>query len=304
MIVLNEFQQIIRVNSNLEAEFHTIFQQQDRVALAFLGSRMQLLKDMLSNEKRPLYHAAKIMELWPIETKALAGFIKSRFKKITVSISDDLALKIATRVKGHPDYAQLLCSHILDGLEAKTVSEEFIEQGVSRMLLSLTPSFAGIFEELPLRESQVIGMDLGLPGSSQRQGQAHISSNLVLPIWGIRLWIAMPYSMPMFRPPSPNRAPCSCLVLVCLVLLHSAERNSLEKAVKLKLENHKTKKAAQSVGGFFCLSYRHSTCWLRWFRPLPADPWPLPPALRHLPSALCAKKCRISLLPYRKNPIK
>ena len=96
------------------------------------------------------------MELGPIETKALAEFIKSRFKKIAVSISDGLALKIATRVKGHPDYAQRLCSHILDGLEAKTVSEEFIEQGVSRMLSSLTSSFAGIFEELPLRESQVM----------------------------------------------------------------------------------------------------------------------------------------------------
>ncbi len=36
------------------------------------------------------------------------------------------------------------------------MSEEFIEQGVSRMLSSLTPSFGGIFEELPLRESQVM----------------------------------------------------------------------------------------------------------------------------------------------------
>lgn len=156
VIVLDEFQQIIRVNSNLEAEFRAIIQQQDRVAFAFLGSRTQLLKDMFSNEKRPFYHAAKIMELGPIEAEALAEFIRTRFKKIAVSISDELALKIATRVKGHPDYAQRLCSHILDGLETKTVSEEFIEQGVSRMLSSLTPSFAGIFEELPLRESQVM----------------------------------------------------------------------------------------------------------------------------------------------------
>ncbi|MEA3358031.1 MAG: ATP-binding protein [Thermodesulfobacteriota bacterium] len=156
VIVLDEFQQIIRVNSNLEAEFRTIIQQQDRVAFAFLGSRTQLLKDMFSNEKRPFYHAAKIMELGPIKPEALSEFIKSRFKKIAVSISDELALKIATRVKGHPDYAQRLCSHILDGLEAKTVSEGFIEHGVSRMLSSLTPSFAGIFEELPLRESQVM----------------------------------------------------------------------------------------------------------------------------------------------------
>ena len=49
VIVLDEFQQIIRVNSNLEAEFRTIIQQQDRIAFAFLGSRTQLLKDMFIN---------------------------------------------------------------------------------------------------------------------------------------------------------------------------------------------------------------------------------------------------------------
>lgn len=156
VIVLDEFQQIMRVNSNLEAEFRSLIQQQDLIGFAFLGSRTQLLKDMFINENRPFYHAAKIMELGPIENEALAEFIKTRFKKISVSISDELALKIAIRVKGHPDYAQRLCSHILDGLETKEVSEEIIEQGVSRMLSSLTPSFAGIFEELPLRESQAM----------------------------------------------------------------------------------------------------------------------------------------------------
>jgi AAA+ ATPase superfamily predicted ATPase len=156
VIVLDEFQQILRVNSNLEAEFRTIIQQQDRIAFAFLGSRTQLLKDMFINEKRPFYYAAKIMELGPIDPEELAKFVKTRFRKIDVSISNELALKIAVRVKGHPDYAQRLCSHILDSLDTKTVSEEFIEKGVSRMLLSLTPSFSGIFEELPLRESQVM----------------------------------------------------------------------------------------------------------------------------------------------------
>jgi AAA+ ATPase superfamily predicted ATPase len=156
VIVLDEFQLILRVNSNLEAEFRTIIQQQDRIAFAFLGSRTQLLKDMFISKKRPFYHAAKIMELGPIKPEELAEFIKTRFRKINVSISDELALKIAVRVKGHPDYAQRLCSHILDSLDTKTISEEFIEKGVSRMLLSLTPSFSGVFEELPLRESQVM----------------------------------------------------------------------------------------------------------------------------------------------------
>ncbi len=156
VIVLDEFQRVLRVNSNLEAEFRTVIQQQDRIAFAFLGSRTHLLRDMFIDEKRPFYRAAKIMELGPVEPEELAGFIKTRFEKIRVSISGELSLKIAMRVKGHPDYAQRLCSHILDILEAKTVSESLIEEGVSCMLSSLTPSLAGIYEDLPLRESQVM----------------------------------------------------------------------------------------------------------------------------------------------------
>ncbi len=156
VVVLDEFQQILRVNSNLEAEFRTIIQQQDRIAFAFLGSRMHLLQDIFINEKRPFYHSAKLIELGPIAQHELTKFIKTRFKKIGVSISEELALRIANKVEGHPDYAQRLCSHIFDSLESNTVSEELVEAGVLRMLVSLTPSLSGIFEELPIRESQVM----------------------------------------------------------------------------------------------------------------------------------------------------
>jgi hypothetical protein len=38
------------------------------------------------------------------------------------------------------------------------VDDEIIEKGVARMLVSLTPAFRGVFEELPLRESQVMAI--------------------------------------------------------------------------------------------------------------------------------------------------
>ena len=157
-MVFDEFQQVLRVDSNFEAEFRTIIQHQDRIAFAFLGSRMHLLQDMFSNESRPFYNSAKLIELGPIPPKELAKFIKSRFRKIGVSISDKLGLGIATLAKGHPDYAQRLCSHIFDVLESEIVSEEVVQAGMSRMLVSLTALFSGVFEELPLRESQVMSI--------------------------------------------------------------------------------------------------------------------------------------------------
>ncbi len=94
------------------------------------------------DKNRPFYRAAKIMELGPITTDELAKFIKKRFAKIGISISGQLALRIAERVNGHPDYAQRLCScsHIFDIIESNTVEEEFVEKGVVNMLVSLTPS--------------------------------------------------------------------------------------------------------------------------------------------------------------------
>ena len=157
-MVFDEFQQVLRVDSNFEAEFRTIIQHQDRIAFAFLGSRMHLLQDMFSNESRPFYNSAKLIELGPIPPKELSKFIKSRFKKIGVSISGKLGLGIAILARGHPDYAQRLCSHIFDVLESEIVSEEIVKAGMSRMLGSLTALFSGVFEELPLRESQVMSI--------------------------------------------------------------------------------------------------------------------------------------------------
>lgn len=156
VIVLDEFQQVLKVDSNLEAEFRTVIQQQVRISFAFLGSRMHLLKDMFINKNRPFYHAAKKMELGPIAARELSNFIKKRFGKIGISISTPMALGIVEIVKGHPDYAQRLCSHIFDILETTSISEGHIEEGMKQMLISLTPSFRGVFEELPLRESQVL----------------------------------------------------------------------------------------------------------------------------------------------------
>ena len=155
-LVLDEFQQVIKVDSNFEAEFRTVIQQQDKISFAFLGSRMHLLKDMFVNKNRPFYHAAKIMELGPIAAGELADFIQERFGKIGKSISAPLALGIAERVEGHPDYAQRLCSHIFDILETTSINDVHVEKGMKQMLISLTPSFRGVFEELPLRESQVL----------------------------------------------------------------------------------------------------------------------------------------------------
>ena len=155
-LVLDEFQQVIKVDSNLEAEFRTVIQQQDNISFAFLGSRMHLLKDIFVNKNRPFYHAAKIMELGPIAAGELADFIRNRFGKIGISISAPMALGVAERVKGHPDYAQRLCSHIFDILETASINEVHVEEGMKQMLISLTPSFRGVFEELPLRESQVL----------------------------------------------------------------------------------------------------------------------------------------------------
>ena len=80
-LVLDEFQQVIKVDSNLEAEFRTVIQQQDRISFAFLGSRMHLLKDMFINKNRPFYHAAKIMELGPIAAQRIGRFYKETIRK-------------------------------------------------------------------------------------------------------------------------------------------------------------------------------------------------------------------------------
>ncbi|MGZ5244791.1 MAG: AAA family ATPase [Bacteroidia bacterium] len=90
IIALDEMQQIIHYpEKNTEALLRAHVQQTPNVNFIFSGSHKHLLLSMFSHHGRPFYQSTEVLQLGTISPEKYAQFIKEKFSKINVKISDE-----------------------------------------------------------------------------------------------------------------------------------------------------------------------------------------------------------------------
>jgi len=167
VMVLDEFQEILAMDRlgehSLEAEFRTIMQSTKNVAFAFLGSKASTLTEMFMDPKRPFFQAAKILELGSMDKKSLSVYVEERFRAVGIKVKD--AERIPELVRGHPDYAQRLCSHIFDFISVDHMDKKVLEmedrilrQGMKQMIEACSLIFIPEWEAYPVRQQQVLSL--------------------------------------------------------------------------------------------------------------------------------------------------
>jgi AAA+ ATPase superfamily predicted ATPase len=108
VIVLDEFQEIIALDSELPARMRATFQFQPDVAHVYLGSRQHLLRNVFTDSNSPLYNSAKVFPLGPIARDAFSRFIAERFAFTGVVITHEAIAHLLDITDGHPHDTQKL----------------------------------------------------------------------------------------------------------------------------------------------------------------------------------------------------
>lgn len=167
LLVMDEFQEILGLDRegavSMEAEFRTVVQSTKNLSFAFLGSQPSLSSDMFTGRKRPFFQAAKIIDLGPIDHKALQKFIGERFRSVGVAI--EKADMVPELVQGHPDYTQRLCSHLYDIFKRTNPNSKILRldspilnQGMELMIEACSLIFIPEWEAYSLRQQQVLSL--------------------------------------------------------------------------------------------------------------------------------------------------
>jgi hypothetical protein len=78
-LVLDEFQEVTRIDRDLPRAMRAVFQQQPEVAHVYLGSHRHMLRRLFTARNEPLFRSAKVMELGPIAAPEFTAFIAGRF---------------------------------------------------------------------------------------------------------------------------------------------------------------------------------------------------------------------------------
>jgi hypothetical protein len=131
-LVLDEFQEIVEIDSRLPMLMRSVFQRQAGVAHVYLGSKRHMMERLFNDENEPFWRSAKQVELGVIAPQAFASYIRRRFDDTGRTIEATVLRELLDMTGGHPYATQEICYFLWQ----ETPSGE--EAGAERFTEALT----------------------------------------------------------------------------------------------------------------------------------------------------------------------
>lgn len=151
-LVFDEFQEVIRIaGENTLKVMRSYFQTQENTAYLFLGSKEGMMNTIFGDKKQAFYRFATILSIPAVSTSAWTDYIARKFHEINIDISEDIIAEILKLSGGHPQDTMLLCTEIYYSLleaNEKKLTFELVKLGYARALLTLSPVFDELLDEL------------------------------------------------------------------------------------------------------------------------------------------------------------
>jgi uncharacterized protein len=116
-LVMDEFQEIVELDSNLPRLLRSVFQEQPEVAHVYLGSKRHVMKAIFSDANEPFWRSAKSIELGAIAPDAFAPFISERFSSTGRDVGDEAIAALLEVTGGHPYATQELAYFLWERVE-------------------------------------------------------------------------------------------------------------------------------------------------------------------------------------------
>ena len=128
IVCIDEFQQLALLPGykSMEGKMRSVWQQQQRVAYCFYGSKRHMMMDIFNNSSNPFYRFGQVLFLQKIKKEEWVPFIVNAFHRTEKEISEEQAGRLCDIVKCHSWYLQQLCYFIWSGTSGQ-VTDETIE---------------------------------------------------------------------------------------------------------------------------------------------------------------------------------
>jgi len=136
VVVLDEFQDILRLDKNLDKVMRSVMQQHKHINYLLSGSQESLMQHMFTDKKSAFYHFGMIMYLEKISREEFAEFLSGRFRKITKK-SAEIAEDILNVTDSHPYYTQQLAWVVweeLTGSESQPGNSDVVHRAVNTLV--------------------------------------------------------------------------------------------------------------------------------------------------------------------------
>ena len=133
VIVLDEFQDIFRIEKGLDRQLRAIIQHHKNVNYAFLGSMESMMRDIFEKKNSAFYHFGQLITLGKIPYDDFYNYLIKGFSRKCQN-ENRLSKGILEFTNGHPYYTQQLAFTVWDICDNKLSPEKIIDNAVARLI--------------------------------------------------------------------------------------------------------------------------------------------------------------------------
>jgi hypothetical protein len=147
-LVMDEFQEIVEVDSGLPRLLRSVFQQQPEVAHIYLGSKRHVMEKIFSDANEPFWRSAKPIELGMIPADPFAAFVAERFRASGREPDGEAIEGLLAITGGHPYATQELAYFLWEQVPTgESASAERLAEALAAVLRSEHAHFSLLWED-------------------------------------------------------------------------------------------------------------------------------------------------------------
>jgi len=161
VIVLDEFQDIFRIQSGLDRLLRSVMQNQKNINYVFMGSSESMIREIFEKKSSPFYRFGSLMTLGKITPDKFTEFLETRFAKIT-NKKKEISETILKVTECHPYYTQQLAFTVWELLGRLDYTPDIVEIAADEIVQRHDNDFERIWNSLNRTDMRVLtGMSTG-----------------------------------------------------------------------------------------------------------------------------------------------
>lgn len=135
---------------NFENQLRSVIQFHKNVNYVFMGSQTHLVINMFKDKTRPFYNIGKLMKIEKIPPEDMKTFLKNRFEKTKLQVSNNILDSIINISSNIPYYTQFLAFEIwqLALLEDTEINEKILNRAVDNIIKNQSDYYFELFEKI------------------------------------------------------------------------------------------------------------------------------------------------------------
>jgi hypothetical protein len=155
IVVLDEFQDIFRIDSGLDRFLRSVMQNHRHINYIFMGSSESMIREIFEKKSSPFYRFGTLMTLSKIAPEKFTMFLEKKFELITDK-SKELSEGLLAITDCHPYYTQQLAFTIWENLIRNGYSPEIIKNSAEEIVLSHDNDYERLWNNLNRTDMMVL----------------------------------------------------------------------------------------------------------------------------------------------------